>query len=104
MEDIIARARQTNSALFCPGSERRTIQAADQLIGDDVAHIILLGNRGNCRIGLGVESKHIKSATIIDRKTMIKKKSMQICFSASAEKGMTPEKAAGWWKIPIWPV
>ena len=45
MEDIIARAKANKQRIVLPeGSERRTIQAADQLIGDDVAHIILLGN------------------------------------------------------------
>lgn len=44
MEDIIARAKANKQRIVLPeGSERRTIQAADRLIGDDVAHIILLG-------------------------------------------------------------
>lgn len=85
------------------GSERRTIQAADRLIGDDVAHIILLGDPEEiAELASELNLKHIKSAAIIDPKTTIKRNLCKSAFPASAEKGMTPEKAAELVEDPLY--
>ena len=45
IENIIARAKANKQRIVLPeGTEKRTLQAADKLITDGVADIILLGN------------------------------------------------------------
>lgn len=97
MEDIIARAKANKQRIVLPeGSERRTIQAADRLIGDGVAHVILLGDPDEItELASELNLKHIKSATIIDPKNHDKKETYaNLLFQLRQKKGMTPEKAA----------
>jgi len=97
MEDIIARAKANKQRIVLPeGSERRTIQAADRLIGDGVAHIILLGDPDEItELASELNLKHIKNATIIDPKNHDKKETYaNLLFRLRQKKGMTPEKAA----------
>ena len=105
MEDIIARAKANKQRIVLPeGSERRTIQAADQLIGDDVAHIILLGNPEEiAELASELNLKHIKSAAIIDPKNHDKKEIYaNLLFRLRQKKGMTPEKAAELVEDPLY--
>ena len=45
MQDIIARAKADKQRIVLPeGTEERTLKAADQLLADGVADIILIGN------------------------------------------------------------
>lgn len=105
MEDIIARAKANKQRIVLPeGSERRTIQAADRLIGDDVAHIILLGNPEEiAELVSELNLKHIKSAAIIDPKNHDKKEIYaNLLFRLRQKKGMTPEKAAELVEDPLY--
>lgn len=105
MEDIIARAKENKQRIVLPeGSERRTIQAADRLIGDDVAHIILLGNPEEiAELVSELNLKHIKSAAIIDPKNHDKKEIYaNLLFRLRQKKGMTPEKAAELVEDPLY--
>ena len=45
MQDIIARAKADKQRIVLPeGTEERTLKAADRLLADGVADIILIGN------------------------------------------------------------
>ena len=45
IKEIVERAKANKQRIVLPeGTEERTIKAADQLLGDGVADIILIGN------------------------------------------------------------
>ncbi len=105
MENIIARAKANKQRIVLPeGTERRTIQAADRLIGDGVAHIILLGNSKEINsLALELNLKQIGRATIIDPKNHDKKEAYaNLLFQLRQKKGMTPEKAAELVEDPLY--
>lgn len=97
MQGIIARAKANKQRIVLPeGTEERTLRAADRLIADGVADIILIGNPDEIHklaadFGLG----HISGATIINPKEHAKKEDyINLLVQIRQKKGMTPEKAA----------
>lgn len=97
MQGIIARAKANKQRIVLPeGTEERTLRAADRLIADGVADIILIGNLDEIHklaadFGLG----HISGATIINPKEHAKKEDyINLLVQIRQKKGMTPEKAA----------
>ena len=104
MQDIIARAKADKQRIVLPeGTEERTLKAADRLLADGVADIILLGNPAeiNALAGrLGLE--HIGKATLVDPKNHEKKAAYaDLLFQLRQKKGMTPEKAAALVEDPL---
>jgi phosphate acetyltransferase len=96
IEDIIARAKANRQRIVLPeGTEERTLKAADLLVADGVADLILLGNADE--INLLAESyglNNIAGATIIDPKNHEKKQVYaDLLFRLRQSKGMTLEKA-----------
>jgi len=97
MQEIIVRAKADKQRIVLPeGTEERTLKAADQLLADEVANIILLGNLAEVK---DLAAKHnlsnISKATIIDPKAHEKKSEYaDLLFRLREKKGMTPEKAA----------
>lgn len=96
IDNIIARAKSNRQRIVLPESlEERTITAADKAIADEIADIILIGDRGEIlaladRLGL----RNIGKATIIDPKTSEKTEEYaQLLFQLRQKKGMTIEKA-----------
>ena len=71
IDNIIARAKSNRQRIVLPESlEERTITAADQALRDELAEIILIGNREEIlalaeKLGL----RNIAKATIIDPAT-----------------------------------
>ena len=71
IDSIIARARSNKQRIVLPESlEERTLTAADKSLAEDIADIILIGNRDEImaladKLGL----KNIDKATIIDPAT-----------------------------------
>lgn len=96
IEKIIERAKANKQRIVLPeGTEKRTLQAADQLLRDGVAEIILLGNPDEI-VSLAKEFNlsHIDKATVIDPKNHDKKETYaQLLFELRKNKGMTIEKA-----------
>lgn len=97
MQGIIAHAKANKQRIVLPeGTEERTLRAADRLIADGVADIILIGNPDEIHklaadFGLG----HISGATIINPKEHAKKEDyINLLVQIRQKKGMTPEKAA----------
>lgn len=97
MQDIIERAKADKQRIVLPeGTEERTLKAADRLLADGVANIILIGNPAEIT-GLAAEFglKNIEKATIVDPKNHGKKQAYtDLLVQLRQKKGMTPEKAA----------
>ena len=96
IDNIIARAKSNKQRIVLPESfEERTITAADQALRDDLAEIILIGNREKVlayadELGL----KNIDKATIIDPATSEKTEEyIQLLFQLRQKNGMTLEVA-----------
>ena len=96
IESIIERAKSNKQRIVLPESmEERTITAADRVLADDIADIILIGNPDEIKqyaTSLGLT--HIDKATIIDPATSEKTAEYaQLLFQLRQKKGMTIEKA-----------
>jgi phosphate acetyltransferase len=97
IESIIERAKADKQRIVLPeGTEKRTLQAADQLIRDGVAEIILLGNPEEIeQLAKIMELKNLDRAIIVDPKSHDKKEAyIDLLVELRKKKGMTPEKAA----------
>ena len=96
MQEIIARAKANKQRIVLPeGTEERTLRAADRLINDEVADIILIGNPEEiARLAASFGLQHINKATIVDPKNHAKKAEYaDLLFHLRQKKGMTPAKA-----------
>ncbi len=96
IEDIISRAKADKQRIVLPeGTEERTLKAADRLVADGVADIILIGNPDEIdSLAGGFGLNHIGKATIVDPKNHEKKQAYaDLLFRLRQSKGMTPEKA-----------
>ena len=96
MHNIILRAQANKQRIVLPeGTEVRTLKAADQLLADGIAEIILIGNKQEIELladSFGLE--HINNATIVDPKEHEKKDVYaNLLFELRKKKGMTIEQA-----------
>ena len=96
MEEIIARAKQNKQRIVLPeGTEERTLKAADRVLADGVADLIIIGNKSEIE-GLAAQwdLKNISKATIIDPENNPKKDYYaNLLFELRKNKGMTIEEA-----------
>ena len=105
MQDIIARAKANKQRIVLPeGTEERTLIAADRLLADQIANIILLGNPAEIKeLATGLGLKHLDEATIINPKDHPKKAEYaELLYQLRKNKGMTPEKAAETVENPLY--
>jgi phosphate acetyltransferase len=96
LNGIIERAKANKQRIVLPeGTEKRTLQAADQLLHDGVAEIILLGDPDKIgSLAKEYNLNHIDKAIVIDPKSHDKKETCaQLLFELRKTKGMTIEKA-----------
>ncbi len=96
LEQIRENAKKANKRIVLPeGEEERTLKAADIILGEGIAQLVLIGNPdtiANNAKELGLSN--ISKATIVDPKTFDKKqKYAEIMAEIRAAKGMTVEKA-----------
>lgn len=105
IDQIIARAKSNKQRIVLPESlEERTIAAADRALADDLADIILIGNKEEImalaqRLGLN----HISKATIIDPATSEKTEEYaQLLCELRKKKGMTIEEARKLTQNPLY--
>ena len=96
IEQLIARAKANKQRIVLPeGTEERTLKAANQILTDGVADLIILGNVDEIhelakQWGLG----NIDKATIIDPATSPKKEEYaELLAELRKKKGMTIEEA-----------
>ena len=105
LNSIIARAKAHKQRIVLPeGTEERTLRAADRLLRDEVAHIILLGNPAEInaladQYGLS----HVEKATIIDPIAHSKKADyIRLLVELRKSKGMTEVQAAQLVEDPLY--
>lgn len=105
LDDLIKKAKANKQRIVLPeGTERRTLTAADQLLRDGVAEIILLGDLEEIRI-LSKEAGllHIEKAQIINPKEHAKKEVYtQLLVELRKKKGMTYEQASRLVEDPLY--
>lgn len=94
---LTARAKNNIRRIVLPeGEEERNLTAADHILHDEVAEIILLGNPGKIKakaVELGLTS--IDKATIVDpHDPEVNAKYAPILYELRKKKGMTEEEAA----------
>lgn len=105
MNGIIARAKANKQRIVLPeGTEERTLRAADRLIADDVAHIILLGNPAEINDLAGQNNlTQIGKATLIDPRNHDRKAAYtQLLVELRKSKGMTEEQAGKLVEDPLY--
>ena len=75
MQDIIARAKADKQRIVLPeGTEERTLKAADRLLADGVADIILIGNPAEIKeLAAGLGLNNIAEETLVEQKNNEKK-------------------------------
>ncbi len=96
LEQIRDNAKKVGKRIVLPeGEEERTLKAADVILGEGIAQLVLIGNPDTIakeaeKFGL----KNISKATIVDTKTCEKKQAYaELMAQIRAAKGMTVEKA-----------
>ena len=96
IKEIVSRAQANKQRIVLPeGTEERTLKAANQILTDGIADLILLGNPAEINAcatewGLG----NISKATIIDPENNPKQEEYaQLLFELRKKKGMTIEEA-----------
>ncbi len=96
LQQIVARAKADKQRIVLPeAEEERTLKAADRVLADDIADIILIGNPGHIKeLATQWRLHHIGKATIIDPQNNSKS---EVYAAKLAElrkkKGMTIEQA-----------
>ena len=96
IEDIRSKACKYNKTIvLAEGNDERTLKAADIILGEGIAQIVLLGNR---EVILKFQKEHnlsnLNRATIIDPKNNPKKEFYaQMLFDIRKSKGLTMEQA-----------
>ena len=96
IQQIIERAKSNKQRIVLPeAEEERTLTAADRVLADDIADIILIGNPEKVH-ALAAEKglTHIGKATLIDPLNCEKSEEYaQLLTKLREKKGMTIEKA-----------
>jgi phosphate acetyltransferase len=105
IEKIKENARSNKQRIVLPESyEERTIKAADSILQEGIAEIILLGNPENIRThakSLGL--KHIDKATLVDPIKSEKREAYaNMMVELRKSKGLTKEEALGLLQDPLY--
>ena len=95
-EKLTERAKASRQRIVLPeGTEPRTLKAADRIIADEIADIILIGNREEI-LGMAgeLELKNIERATIVDpADEKVIDKYAPLFFDLRKSKGISMEEA-----------
>ena len=105
LSQIVARAKSNKQRIVLPeATEERTLRAADKVLADDVANIILLGNPDEInRLAAEWGLQHIGKATIIDPENSPKAEEYaEKLAELRKSKGMTIEQARELVKNPLY--
>ncbi|ADQ80203.1 phosphotransacetylase [Paludibacter propionicigenes WB4] len=105
LENIMARAKANLQRIVLPeGTEIRTLKAADIILKEKAAKLILIGNENEIK-KLAAENNltHIAEATIVDPETDVKMGDYSnLLFELRKSKGMTIEEATKLAKNPLY--
>ena len=105
IEKIIARAKSDKQRIVLPEStEDRTLRAANSLIADGVADIVLIGDATEIlQKATSLNLLNIGKATIVNPKTHDKKDEyINLLVELRKHKGMTAEKAEAFVENPLY--
>jgi len=105
IKQIKESAKKINKRIVLPESlEERTLKAADEVLGEGIAQIILLENPERIKEAASQAGlKHIEKATIIDPKNHDKKDEyIDLLVELRKHKGLTREEAAGLAEDPLY--
>mgnify|MGYP003298416700 FL=1 len=105
IKQIIERAKANKQRIVLPeGTEIRTLQAADRLLGDQVVDVILIGNPDEIKaLAEKNNLQNIDKATIIDPVNNPRKEVYaNLLFELRKSKGMTIEKATALAEDPLY--
>ena len=105
IDQIVARAKANKQRIVLPeAEEERTLIAADKVLEQEIADLILIGNPGKVE-ALAKEHnlQNISKATLIDPENYEKSEEMAALLTKLREKkGMTIEKAREMVKNPLY--
>ena len=96
LQQIVARAKADKQRIVLPeAEEERTLKAADKVLGDDLANLILIGNPDNIhKLAAQWGLKNIDKATIVDPLNNPKTEEYaQLLAELRKKKGMTLDQA-----------
>ena len=105
LNQIVARAKANKQRIVLPeATEERTLKAADKVLADDIANIILIGNPEEIgRLADEWGLQNIGKATIIDPENCDKSEEYaQLLCELRKKKGMTIEQARELVKNPLY--
>jgi len=105
LDQIKENAKKHNKRIVLPEStEERTLQAADIIISENLAQVILTGNPGEIKmLAEKLNLKNIDKATIIDPKNHAKKEEyINLMVELRKSKGLTHEEAARLVEDPLY--
>lgn len=105
LQQIVARAKSNKQRIVLPeATEERTLKAADQVLADDIADIILIGNPEEIKnLAAGWGLQNIGKATIIDPLNNPKSEEYAALLAElRKKKGMTIEQARELVKNPLY--
>lgn len=96
MERMVEQARANKQRIVLPeGTEDRTLQAADRILADNIADVILIGKPDEIKaLANQYHLTHIDKAKLVDPACHDKKETYtQLLYELRKAKGMTLEKA-----------
>lgn len=105
IKQIVERAKSNKQRIVLPeGTEERTVKAADQLIAEGVADIVLIGNEKEVKdLAAKLNLKNIDKAIILDPKNYAKKETYtNLLFELRKAKGLSIEQAAKLAEDPLY--
>ncbi|GHT33914.1 phosphate acetyltransferase [Bacteroidia bacterium] len=105
MQKIIAHAQANKQRIVLPeGNEDRTLRAANRLLADEVADILLIGDPAEIKqLAVAKGLSHIEKATVINPTGCPRKAAyIDLLYELRKAKGMTPEKAAQLVENPLY--
>ena len=105
IEQLVARAKANKQRIVLPeGTEERTLKAADRILADEVADLILIGDPAEIK-ALAQKNglSHIEKATIINPLSHDKKEEYaQLLAQLRAKKGVTIDTARSIVENPLY--
>lgn len=105
IKEIVARAKSQKQRIVLPeGTEERTLKAADRVLAEGVADLIIIGNPDEIKALAEINGlTNINKGTIIDPENHPKMEEYaQLLFELRKKKGMTIEEARKLVKDPLY--
>ena len=93
LDSMLARAKADKQTIVLPeGDDERMLAAAERILADDVANLIILGDAA----AINASAYKLEGAQIIDPRTSdLRSEFVDQFYELRKAKGMTPEKADG---------